>query len=371
MGSLNDANDYSDCISVVDADTILYQAALSLQEDYITATHVDTGWCKDFKNVSEFRGRKKTHDGGWIGEQNAKRADDNQIVASSFAIEEKSRVINEDFVAMGRVNFKIKDIIAATGCKAIKLLIGGDENFRYELAQTRPYKENRGAKPLRYAEVREWMVGKFTDFVPKEDAGEGDITVPVALEIADGEEADDAAGCYGYEDYLHHLNTGLHLYILCYIDKDLKMIPGLAYNYNPKIGTVNEVHEISVFDAAKSFCIQLLIGDSVDTIPGLPNLSPEIQEKYGLRKSRGVGLTSAEGVLKDCDTVKCLFERVVECYIAYHGNNPKEFTSFRGDKTMRTWIDHMSEAGNLLWMRREKGKEWDTKKSLERMGICT
>ena len=56
--------DYSDCIGVVDADTILYQAALALQENYITVTHKETGWTKEFKNVTTFRGRKKSHDGG-------------------------------------------------------------------------------------------------------------------------------------------------------------------------------------------------------------------------------------------------------------------------------------------------------------------
>ena len=369
MDSITDAIDYTNCIAVVDADTILYQAALALQEDYITITHVDTEWTKDFKNVSAFRGRKKTHDGGWIGEQNAKRSDDKQISASSFTIEEKSKVVKEDFVAFGKINFKIKDIIKATGCKAVKLLIGGDDNFRYELAQATPYKEDRAAKPLRYTEVRKWMEKKFTSFSPVENPTEKDISVPVALEVADGEEADDLCAQYGHEDYKHFIKTKEHKYVLCYIDKDLKMIVAPRYSYNPAKDIVNTVHETTVQDAAYAFCIQLLIGDATDCINGLPNLTPEIQEKYELRKTRGVGLGSAEAILKDCNTVKCLFERVVECYKAYYGEEPKEFTSFRGEKSQRTWIDYMHENANLLYMRRVHGKEWDTPKMLERMGI--
>ena len=41
------------------------------------------------------------------------------------------------------------------------------------------------------------------------------------LEIADGEEADDLTAQYGHEDFLHFRETGEHLYLLAYIDKDL------------------------------------------------------------------------------------------------------------------------------------------------------
>ena len=59
-------------LCIVDADTILYQAAATVQTNFIIVTHKESGRQKRFKNVTEFYGRGKKI-GGWLGEQNTLR----------------------------------------------------------------------------------------------------------------------------------------------------------------------------------------------------------------------------------------------------------------------------------------------------------
>ena len=104
-------------------------------------------------------------------------------------------------------------------------------------------------------------------------------------------------------------------------------------------------------EAAFSLGQQCLKGDSVDSIKGLPQITPELCTKYGIRKSKTIGDTTAANYLKGCTTPKEIFERVVEAYKAYYGDEKKEFVSFRGEKFERNWLDHLDEQFQLLRMR--------------------
>jgi 5'-3' exonuclease len=66
----------------------------------------------------------------------------------------------------------------------------------------------------------------------------------------------------------------------------------------------------------------LLTGDGVDNIPGL----------------KGIGPKKAAKILKDCVTEQELYKAVLE---AYDGN-----------------VEYLTEQGQLLWLRREKGQLW-------------
>ena len=199
---------YSNCTVIIDADTILFKAAKMLQEDYIIVTHkVKKKWSKEFKNVTTFYGRKKDRSGGWIGQMNSKRDEDKQISVSDFLIEHKYRIVSPDNYGFSDVKKKISAIMEATACNDYKLAIGGDSNFRYDLAQIQPYKGERKEKPERLPYIVDWV---------KERYGENVL-------IADNEEADDILAQYALRDFNHHRETGEHRYVLSYIDKDIDM----------------------------------------------------------------------------------------------------------------------------------------------------
>ena len=336
---------------IIDSDTILYTAAKALQEDYILIRHkVATTWTKEFAGVQKFYGTKKTRDEGWIGEQNAKRDEDKKISYEDFSIEPMARVVQEDFIAWGRFNHKIEDIMVATKCDDFRIVIGGQGNFRYDIAQIQPYKADRPDKPIKYLEVREYVEKKYAD----------------KIIVVNDIEADDVVSSLAHDSFKHFNKTGKHLYTLAYVDKDLNMCICPYLNYNK----IDEgVHDVTPFEAAKCFCTQMLTGDSVDTILGLPNFSPDICEKYSIRKTRGIGKATAYALLDHASTIKELFEFVVEAYKSYYGTEEFDFKSFRDVTTKRTWFDMLEENCQLLYMRREHNTPYDLKTTLTKLGV--
>lgn len=117
-------------------------------------------------------------------------------------------------------------------------------NFRDEMYPD--YKLNRDPthKPVWYEEIREHLFNKHN-----------------AIFADIGDEADDALGiaqCSG--DY-----GGT---VICTIDKDLDMIPGLHYNWSKK-RRHEGVYEVSEEEGNRVFYKQLITGDPTDNIPGL------------------------------------------------------------------------------------------------------
>jgi 5'-3' exonuclease len=95
--------------------------------------------------------------------------------------------------------------------------------------------------------------------------------------------------------------------IICGLDKDLEMIPGLHYSFeisgtSPKTGErwVREerFQEVTLFGGLKRFYTQLLVGDSTD----------------GIKGAAGIGKVKAEAILRDCSTEQELFEAVADHY---------------------------------------------------------
>jgi len=147
-------------------------------------------------------------------------------------------------------------------------------NFRYDVASD--YKANRPDTPDFVVKWGETITNEFRDtwgFIPVQ-----------------GMEADDAVAMTA-EKYKNDYNE----IIVATFDKDLKQIPNTTW-YNMK-NHKSEV--ISKFNAAKHFYIQQLMGDTTDNITGL----------------YGVGIKTAEKLLKPCGTEYSLFRRTVIEYI--------------------------------------------------------
>lgn len=97
------------------------------------------------------------------------------------------------------------------------------------------------------------------------------------------EEVDDHVSC----EYMRSCKEGD---ILCHIDKDLDMIPGVHYNFDN-----NTYYEIDEIEAFRNFCMQVLMGDASDGVPGLYR----------------VGETKAKNILKDCKIKSDMFDLVL------------------------------------------------------------
>jgi 5'-3' exonuclease len=91
-----------------------------------------------------------------------------------------------------------------------------------------------------------------------------------------------------------------HEYIICSIDKDLLCIPGKHYRMREK-----KLITVSHEEAMRHYYEQLLKGDGVDNIPGIP----------------GIGVVKATKILKDCKNEGEFQETVVGQYLASYGDD--------------------------------------------------
>lgn len=345
----------------VDFDTVLYRAASTVQQNYIIVTHKAEGWKERFDGVSKFYGLGKSKSGGWIGEQNASREEQGLPLykAEDFDIEELAELKEtpteyKDIIewAMSRIDYTVGDIKKTCDADKYVLGIGGNSNFRYEVAHILPYKGKRKSKPLLFEELREAFISKYKS------------KVSIAR---DGMEQDDEISIKGWQSYYHFLKTGEHKYVLAFIDKDLNMVPCPHFNYDK---CEDGISTPAIEDCAKAFCTQLIAGDlSTDGIQGLPNLSEDFAKKYGLPKPRGVGKATALKLLEDCKTPKQMYERVIEAYQTYYGLEPFKFISWRGVESQRTWLDMLKENAILLHMMRKPNERYDIEETFKRMEI--
>ena len=115
--------------------------------------------------------------------------------------------------------------------------------------------------------------------------------------------------------------------IICSIDKDLRNTPGWHYNWNKDEKPV----WVSEEEATYNFYKQLLTGDRVDNIQGIP----------------GIGPKKAEKILEECDSELGMYLAVHEAYA--------EYLDKEAGAEVSVWdIDQvLLENARLLWMVRE------------------
>lgn len=168
----------------------------------------------------------------------------------------------------------------------------GKGNFRNDLATIKVYKGQRPPKPEHLPATRDQLIKHW------------------GAEVVDGQEADDAIGIKATE-----LNGNC---TIVSIDKDLLMIPGTHYNF-----VKQEWTEVSQEQGDYFFYKQLLTGDQVDNIQGVP----------------GIGPKKAEKAYQGCTTLQEMYQKALEMY--------------KGD------ADALLENARLLWLRRYEGEMWE------------
>ena len=329
--------------AVIDIDTLLIHSALAAQESYVTVTHKPSGKVMEFPTQTEFFGNWQKKNGGWLADKNKERGvqgkpelnvDDFEVTQNVrlISFSQEGEIVPPERIAKGRLNSKINFITSQPWCSDFIIPFGQGKNFRYDVAQTQAYKQGRPDKPLLYEVVKDYLLYKYKDH----------------LDIVSNVETDDRVCQLLWEAWIRSGRNHDNLdSVGCFIDKDITQVPCLWYNFDkPDIGLT----KITSADAARSLAKQILLGDSCDSILGLPKLTPELHTKYKIRKAASLGATTADNLLKDVHTPKEMFERVVEAYRDLYGTEKKPWVSFRGDKLEWDYLDYMDETFKLVRM---------------------
>jgi 5'-3' exonuclease len=175
--------------------------------------------------------------------------------------------------------------------------------------------------PRKGANYRSWIYPEYKKTVTREksrkkrldytdEAKEFIYNYPGVVIAPDDIEADDLLG---------HWSTERPDGVICTIDKDLNQLPGIHYTpyyKNPRL------YEVSLEEANQFFCYQMLCGDSIDNIPGVP----------------GVGPVKAKEILKG---FKDLRTGLPDFYIERFGND---------------WRDWFLSNGKMLFIQRRPGQ---------------
>lgn len=219
---------------------------------------------------------------------------DMDIIAYSNAASAENDSVE---VAYMRIDQHIHSILDTTKADSYRGFISGGSNFRHEIYPE--YKANRKdmADPRWRKACKEYLVQEWS------------------AEVTDGYEADDALGINQTTDT-----------IICTIDKDLDMIPGMHYSWPiVRKGVVvreGKIYEVSEIEGIKSFYRSLLVGDRTDNIFGVD----------------GIGKVKAAKMIDELQTEEEMFDKVAELY--------------NGD------MDRMLVNGKCLWIMREENKQW-------------
>jgi hypothetical protein len=273
--------------TIIDADSLVYQAGFVVEHTFYDIS------TKGGKLIHTFEGKAKVNE--WLKEHGKKESD--------FSIESRKEVQPVE-VAFSILDNQLKGIQQTFQAEQALIYLTDDRsgyNFRDYVAMQRKYKDRpANTRPLYYDALRKHLVEKHHAYV---------IT---------GFEADDAVAMQAWSTIYHEdVET-----VLVSIDKDLRMVPGR--HYNPTKKTLDHV---TPKQALHNFYVQLLTGDTTDTVPGLPRIGPK----------------KAEDVYKDCDDEGDYFTTAYQLY-------KKAF----GEAGLMVMI----EQARLLWMLRWPGDVW-------------
>lgn len=152
------------------------------------------------------------------------------------------------------IDSTLKRIATQSGVSLMRIYLSGENNFRYEIGKTKPYKGNRATMvhPQFLAHCKTYLETKYK-----------------ALRV-NGYEADDSIAT----DMT--INGAIH----CGIDKDIYQIPGKHFNYvKADEQKLDEAwRTIDIEDAELLLYRQILMGDNSDNVPGLPGIGEKKAE---------------------------------------------------------------------------------------------
>jgi len=159
------------------------------------------------------------------------------------------------WVATSRAGEMIERILADVNATEYEVWLSGPDNFRYKVYPEYKAKRIDAKRPKWEKEVKQYLVDHWQ------------------ANYSQGCEADDMIGVR----QMAEIGT-----IACHLDKDIDMIPGRHYNWELKrLGKVirnAKEYVVSPQEAIRFFYRQMLTGDSVDNIKGVPGIGPKKAE---------------------------------------------------------------------------------------------
>lgn len=303
---------------LVDFDTALVSAAAGQQQNTILAKYSLTGKCKEFDNRTAFK--------SWLKENP-------KWTAEHFEIIDQQRIVGSVAAAVNGLMVRMSNICESSPVKSAKFVIGGVHgNFRDKVARIQPYKGQRGAKPLLFADIKAKLIKEIGSYI---------------VQPQHAHESDDLLSIYLAEHKEHGKDSDR---AISSPDKDLKMCIGWHTDANRWDDAAEYAED---FDGFYQFAFQGLRGDVIDHIQGIPFAVDSVREKFGLRKGKGFGEVAATKCLDGCTTKEELAQRVAWIY--------KE--TFKDglvipDGTTLSWVEVMDENMQLLKMLDYEGQQY-------------
>ena len=191
----------------------------------------------------------------------------------------------------------------------IEIFITGDNNFRDKLfplyKKSTDREKSRESRGELYDEAKEYLKTICT--------------------VSHGNEADDDIIIAWY----NNKNKRNHVTTIATIDKDMRQVSGWHYHL-----VSEKLTYITPTEARNSFFTQLLTGDVVDNIPGLP----------------GIGPVKAKRIVESSDDC---YQAVIDAYKSYHTDN---------------WKDEINLQGALIWLQRGKEQMFDIELTKNKRG---
>jgi len=377
-------------VNVVDADTLAFQVASSVEDDYIEVVNLTTKTVVEMKNVTEFKGRVRSgfSSDSWLGNENLKREAENKTpyTLEDYEITPKKRLKHEKGATVDDLHFEtsmdvlkyyvdswVKAIKVQTTVERTLFILGEGDVHRHDLLLPKPYKDGRsGERPLLLKAARMYILNEYVSkMAPK------------------GFEADEIVDTYGKKGYEAYKATGVFSFIKSSPDKDAGNKEGILFNYDKSftfkipqpmmIKSMDEdVGEIAIDKdkirgvGLKHMCYQLIIGDSADTYGPRTYLPEELRPKvkyastgfykdfYALPTQKevlqklvdiyhawfpeGIAYTAWNGVEAEFDTLGYL-ELMFSC--AYMKESPKDSTKIE-DALIQFDVDYKKIVGNRI-----------------------
>lgn len=322
--------------AVIDLDFVKYSCASIGEIRSIVAIHRQSGQEKEFSNKTEFWGRTKKKDGGWLGELNAKRT--SPFLPEEFDIIEKQELNPDVPIAnvLHSAKMMIESSLKRSGADNFVSFLGQGDPFRVEYSTLLKYKGQREtlSRPLLLDDVSEYLKRKFKP------------------EVVTYIECDDAVNMEAVKDKTSFIIG---------VDKDFYGCPASVWNYNnPDEGIVD----------CRGFGELWL--DTKGKVRGKGRLFKYLQAcsedttdnyKANCFSDTRWAVMSAYKALKDTENDQQAFKAMKEIFQLLYPE-PKEVIGWRGEPIQIDWLYVMNECLNLAHIWRKDNDYIDTRKVL-------
>lgn len=324
--------------AVIDADYIKYSAAGVGEKRSINVIHKSSGREQPFNNRTEFYGRGKKKDGGWLGELNKGRT-------SPFLIDEFEIIDVQTPEPIENVLHTAKSMFESC-LKALDTtkyvgFLGKGDSFRVERSTLLKYKGQRSAllRPLYLDDVTQYLYNKFK------------------LEFVENLESDDMCIIEAYKKPDH---------VVVAVDKDMLGCPVLLYNPNQ--------HELGIQNCNK---LGSLWRNEKGEVKGIGRMflyyqmcSSDTSDNYAANCMSDLkwGSVSAYSALVNSQNDKEALSSVVDVFKKLYPE-AKTVVGWRGDSIDIDWLYVATEMFDLARMLKVEDEVVVFKDVLDKLGV--